>query len=78
MRSLEKIIPVIETQHFSEKILNEKITTPPFNYLRQGRLFQNRWDLSTKELNYSWQDVKASCYVLQRLYKFKKQKLSSW
>ena len=78
MRSSEKIIPVIETQHFSEKILNEKITAPPFNYLRQGRLFKNCWDLSTKELNYSWQDVKASCYALQRLYKFKKQKLSSW
>ena len=78
MGSSEKINPVIETQHFSEKILNEKTTAPPFNNLQQGRLFKNCWDLSTKELNNSWQDVKASCYVLQRLYKFKKQKLSSW
>ena len=37
----EKINPIIEAQHFSEKILNEKITTPPFNYLRQGRLFKD-------------------------------------
>ena len=37
----EKINPIIEAQHFSEKILNEKITAPPFNYLRQGRLFKD-------------------------------------
>ena len=68
----EKKNTIIEAQHFSEKILNEKITAPPFNYLRQGRLFKDGWDLVSKELNNSWQDVKASCYALQRLHEFKK------
>ena len=45
----EKINPIIEAQHFSEKILNEKITAPPFNYLRQGRLFKDGWDLAAKD-----------------------------
>ena len=35
MRSSEKIIPVIETQHFSEKILNEK--SPPLPLITYGK-----------------------------------------
>ena len=41
MNFSEKINPITEAQHFSEKILSEKITAPPFNYLRQGRLFKD-------------------------------------